>query len=494
MCVDEIIKNRTLSYKQRVISLSKYAENTFDPIHKSLLCKKYFEEQIFCDLFEGNAPFIPRYILPDYDKFMKEGSKFLSLTPPRDIFEATNNLLIFYNHIPSITTFPVYLGNIDYLLEPFITDEEEAFKVIKLFLVQIDRTLHDSFVHANIGPKQTKAGMIILKAMEELELAVPNLTLKYDLEITPDEFSEYAAKVSLLTAKPSFTNHKINSKFFGEDYGIASCYNSLKVGGGGFTLMRLVLSRLALKSNDEKDFLSNLLPTAVKELALYINSRIDYIVNQAKFFNTSFLSKEGFIVQNNFSGLFGIVGLAEAVNELLKHEKNCRFGHSEKANNLAMQICKIIQTELEKYPSKDTKIFNGVNLLHAQVGIDTDIGISPGARIPVNEEPEIYDHIIMSAPFHQYFVSGIGDIFVFDQTYIDKPEAVLQIIKAAFTHNLRYISTYSEYCDVVRVTGYLVKRSEIAQLENQQVVLNNATILGKGAKDFGKALDRKRIR
>ena len=116
--------------------------------------------------------------MPDYEKFMKEGSKFLGLTPPKDIWEAVNNLLILYKHVPSITSFPVYIGNIDTLLEPYINDEKEAFHAIKLFLTHIDRTITDSFCHANIGPMDTKAGRLILKAEKELTNAIPNLTLK----------------------------------------------------------------------------------------------------------------------------------------------------------------------------------------------------------------------------------------------------------------------------------------------------------------------------
>ncbi len=38
---------------------------------------------------------------------MKQGSEFLKLNPPKDIWEATNNLLILYKHVPSITSMPV---------------------------------------------------------------------------------------------------------------------------------------------------------------------------------------------------------------------------------------------------------------------------------------------------------------------------------------------------------------------------------------------------
>ena len=127
----------------------------------------------------------PRYIIPDYAKFMREGSKFLQLDPPKDLFEALNSLLIFYKHVPSVTNFPVYLGALDELLDPFVQDmdEELAKKMIRLFLIHVDRTVLDSFSHANVGPRDTKAGRIILEVEAELEQAVPNITMKYDEDI-----------------------------------------------------------------------------------------------------------------------------------------------------------------------------------------------------------------------------------------------------------------------------------------------------------------------
>ena len=42
-----------------------------------------------------------------------------------------------------------------------------------------------------------------------------------------------------------------------------------------------------------------------------------------------------------------------------------------------------------------------------------------------------------------------------------------------------------------RVTGYLVKKSEVAQLESGQAVKNNATVFGMNAKNGAKAFDRR---
>ena len=200
--VEQIVKDTTLTFEQKVVALARYAENSVQVLNISEETQALRDAGIICDLLEGNVPYRPRYILPNYEKFMKEGCQFLQLNPPKNIWEATNYLLIFYKHVPSITTMPVYIGNIDYLLEPFITDEEEAKLAIRLFFTQLDRTITDSFCHANLGPKPTKAAKIILEVERELENAIPNLTLKYNEE-TPDDLAIEAIKTALVTAKPS---------------------------------------------------------------------------------------------------------------------------------------------------------------------------------------------------------------------------------------------------------------------------------------------------
>ena len=115
-----IIKNNVLTYDQKLRQLAGAAEGTLDVLGITPEIQEFRDNGIICDLFEGNAPYRARYITPDYEKFMKQGSKFLELEPANDIWEATTNLLILYNHVPSITSYPVYIGNIDYLLEPYV--------------------------------------------------------------------------------------------------------------------------------------------------------------------------------------------------------------------------------------------------------------------------------------------------------------------------------------------------------------------------------------
>lgn len=489
----EILKDTSITFEQRIVALAREAENSITPLDITDETKEWLQEGIICDLFEGNAPFRPRYIVVDFEKFMANGSEFLGLKKPTDIWEATHNLLILYKHIPSITTMPVYVGNIDYLLEPFVENEEESYKAIKLFLNHIDKTITDSFCHANIGPKETKAGILILKAMKELENPTPNLTLKYDEDTTSSTLALLGVDTALATAKPSFANHAQFTEDLNGDYAIVSCYNGLKVGGGAYTLVRTKLGQLAKKANNINHFLDTVLKDLVDRTTDFMDKRIKFLIEETAFFQSNFLVKEGLIHQDNFTGMFGIVGLAECVNTLLGAEKQEeKFGYSEEANELGESIIERLEAYLEEHRNPYCVFSDGKYLLHAQVGIDTDSGDSPGCRIPVGEEPELVEHLLQSAPFHKYFPSGIGDIFTFEETAKKNLDYVLDIVKGSFNSGMRYISFYGDDADVVRVTGYLVKKSEIAKLEKGEAVLRDTTVLGMGARDNGKALSRRK--
>lgn len=495
----ETIKNPTLTHEQKVATMSGLADSMLEvldlPEGLDELLNAPMDSKCICDLFEGHAPMRPRYIIPDYEKFMREGSDFLQLKPPTDLFEAINNLLIFYKHVPSITNFPVYLGQLDELLDPFIdtVSEEQAKKLIKMFLVHVDRTILDSFSHANIGPKATKAGYLLLEAEKELEQAVPNLSMKYEEGITDDEFALAAVDCALHSAKPSFANHAMFKKELTENYVIASCYNGLRIGGGSYTLCRLILGNIAKRAKNIADFKERELPYVLDIMARYMDARVRFEVEESGFFENNFLAKEGFIHRDRFTAMYGLVGLADCVNILLEKEgKQGRFGHDEAANDLGVEIMDIIDAFNQNHESPYCEITGNHYLLHAQVGIAEDINVTPGTRIPIGEEPEeLIDHLLVLSRFHKYFPSGTGDIFPIDMTVHKNPEYVLDIVKGAFKKDLRYLSFYGSDSDVIRVTGYLVKKSEVEKLKNGSAVLQDTTALGKGAFQNGHILERK---
>ena len=350
--VMKIISDTSLTYRQQIIALARLAESYDTSLPLTEEEKQMKEDAILCDLNEGAAPYRPRYIIPDYSILMEKGSKFLDLPVPTNLLEATNYLLIMYQHVPSITTFPVYLGNLDELLEPFVEKEtyENAKNILKMFLLNIDRTLTDSFVHADIGPKESVTGKILLELSCEMQCAMPNLTLKYDPEQTSDEFAKLCAEAMLKVAKPSFANHKMFASEWGEDYVIASCYNGLKLAGGGYTLPRLRLYEMSKKAENIQDFKERVLPYYVKIMLGFMDKRIKFIVEESSFFKANFLVKEGFVKRENFTGMFGMVGLAECCNNLLCiKDKTKGYGHNAIADQLGVEILEIMEKLVKEH-------------------------------------------------------------------------------------------------------------------------------------------------
>lgn len=464
--VESIITNSALTHEQAMIALSDVPLSYVEFFETTNEFRELCEAGCLCRMAEGNVTYQPRYILPDYEKLMREGCKFLRLDLPENLFEAIQTLEIFYRHVPSVTHYPVYLGSVDKLLEPFM-DDENAYKLIKSFLIFLDRSIPDSYCHMNLGPEATRAGEMIVEIETELKNAIPSITLLYDPDITPDDFAEKCVICALNCAKPSFANHKMYRKLYDGAYGIASCYNALPIAGGSFTLSRVVLSRLAERAKDSEHFLEELLPRAVKELCGYIENKIEFLVEKSHFFKSNFLVQEGFVKVENFTGMFGVVGMNECVNTLMEKEhKSDRYGYSEDADQLAIRILEKLQECVNSFESKYCDCTEHHFPLHAQVGIDSDYDISPGARIAIGSELPLHQHLHHCAKVHHFFPSGVGDIFPFDETAKRNPDAILDLIKGGFKEGMQYFSTYSSDSDVIRITGYLVKKSDIAKLDN----------------------------
>lgn len=475
----DIVTSKGLTYEQKVVALAHAAENSLEVLEIPEKTRHYMETGAICDLDEGHAPYRPRYIMPDYEAAVKKGCEFLQLDPPKDLDEVIQFLEILYRHVPSITSYPVYLGNIDRLIEPFLegVSDEEAEKKLRLFLIYLDRTITDGFCHANLGPEETRTGRIILKLEKELQNAVPNLTLKYDPDITPDSYGELALYTSLYCANPAICNHRMHKDTYG-DYGISSCYNILPIGGGSYTLTRIVLPKLVPEAESREQFLTETLPDCLQHMGDYMNERIRFLVEESNFFETSFLSREGFISRDKFLAMFGVVGLAECTN-LLMDDPDKIYGSDQEADQLADQIMQVIAEYAETSKALYSEVFHDHFALHAQVGIDSDHGITSGVRIPVGMEPErMYDHLRHSARFHRFFPTGCADIFSFDPTGRNNPAAMLDIVKGAFSLGDKYISFYASDSDLVRITGYLVKRSEMEKYYEGEAVLQNTVYLG----------------
>jgi YjjI family glycine radical enzyme len=179
-----------------------------------------------------------------------------------------------------------------------------------------------------------------LRLERELQQVVPNLSLKVDPALTPDDLLRDAVETVFACGQPHFVNDPMMHAGLGPEYGVASCYNSLRAGGGSHTLVRLDLRQVALLHHGSRaSYLDALLPRYVELTAELMEARIRHLVEEARFFEHSWLVADGLVHLDRFSAMFGIYGLAEAVSLVLEHEgREGRYGYDEPADELAEQI------------------------------------------------------------------------------------------------------------------------------------------------------------
>ena len=487
-----ITNDETLSPAQKARYLSLEAENML-PYHVlDTETKDALEQRVICDMCEGHAPYKPRYVLPDYSMILKNGSEYLELPVPESLDEAINTLMIAYHHVPSVTGIPVYIGKLDDLLLPFCdgVSDEELYRKIKLFWRYLDRTLPDAFMHANIGPTDNRVARSILRVDAELKQIAPNLTFFYDPQISTDQILTVATNNIVECSKPHIANHPVHADAFDErGYGIVSCYNALPIAGGASTLTRINLKEVAKRSDNETDFFTRVLPHYIDLNFRLTQKRIDYLFNESNFFN-SFLVTEGWIERDRFTAMFGVFAMAEAVSILQEKEgRKGKYGFDETANVLGHRMSKVLAEAVENR-SMDN-VWRGHAMLHAQAGMSSDIGTTPGVRIPYGTEPDPVTHVQALAPHHQYYPSGISEILTVDETIKNNPEAMLQLCKGALACGFREFTANVASNDLVRVTGYMIRLSDVKKFNEDKGSRTNTTVLGAEAAEVTGILKRK---
>lgn len=467
---EAVLTTPALGYGQRLRQLSALATSALDYPALSAECRQALDERVICDMYEGHRPFTPRYVLPDYALALRQGVRHLELDPPSDLDDALSFLTVLYGHVPSVTTYPVYLGDLDTLLEPFVpaamTDAELDAR-LRRFWIQLDRLLPDAFVHADLGPRDGRVVRSILRVERSLRQVVPNLTLKVDPQLTPDNLVLDAVRTVFVTGKPHFANHPMMVADHGEDYAVVSCYNSLKVRGGAHSLVRLNLKEAVLRHPGDADsFLTAALPHWVELTSELGEARIRSLVERQGFFDHHFLATEGLVELDRFSLMFGVFGLAEATNLLLQRAGvPGRYGHDEPANALALKITTRLAELVGRRRLPYCEGGGGYAYLHSQSGIDLDLEVTAGTRIPIGEEPAMREHIAACAPHHRLFPAGISDIFHVDDTAVGNPQAMVDIIRGALGVGMRDFTFNLDSNEFIRITGYLVRKSDLVGID-----------------------------
>ncbi|MFQ2541256.1 YjjI family glycine radical enzyme [Aeromonas caviae] len=459
-----IVRDPLLSPAQKSHALALAAENALPYPELPADVAEAMTQGVLCDMFEGHAPYKPRYVLPDYARFLRQGSAWLELAAPRDFDEALDALRILYHHVPSVTGMPVWLGRLDHLLLPFVgeLDDETLYRKLKGFWIYLDRVLPDAFMHVNIGPDDNRICRLILRIDNELKQVAPNLTFFHDPEQTPDDLLLLAVKNIAECSKPHIANYPIHRDTFDQrGFGIVSCYNALPQAGGANTLVRISLKRVAEQAQGIDDFLGCLLPHYCRLTSQLIAVRAAFLHRESGFFD-SFLVEEGLIEEARFVPMFGIYGMAEAVNILMDKENlPGRYGHDEEANQLGYRI----SAQLSEYvtTTPQAHAWGGHALLHSQGGLSIDVAVTPGVRIPYGQEPDPASHLLALAPHHGYYHSGISEILTLDPTIRQNPQALLQLCKGAFALGMREFTANVADSDLVRVTGYMIRKRDVVR-------------------------------
>ncbi|MGR2701627.1 YjjI family glycine radical enzyme [Vibrio campbellii] len=481
-----IATDSNLSPKQKSNFLAVEAEATIPYMTISDEVSQAMQQGVICDMFEGHAPFKPRYVLPDYAKFLSQGSEYLELAPAEDFDDAINMLTIIYHHVPSVTNIPVYLGQLDDVLMPYVGEltDEQIYKKLKHFWIMLDRTLPDAFMHVNIGPTDNIICRTILKVDAELKQIAPNLTFMYDEAVTPDDLLKQATQNICECSKPHIANYPMHANAYeGARFGIVSCYNSLPLAGGSNTLVRMNLKEAANRADNCDDFFINVLPEYHGLMVELMDARASHLHEKSEFFK-GFLTQEGLIEESRFAPMYGIYGMAEAVNVLLEKEGNAScYGQDAVANELGHKISAKLAELVENTPVKFG--LEGKALLHAQGGISLDLDVTPGVRIPYGNEPDPVSYVQATAGHHQYYRSGISDILTIDETVKSNPEAMFNLCKGALNAGYREFTANVASNDLVRVTGYMVKLSDIAKYDAEGSRTNTTFLGAEAAKNTG---------
>ena len=180
--------------------------------------------------------------------------------------------------------------------------------------------------------------------------------------------------------------------------------------------------RVAEQAHGIDDFMGCLLPHYCRLASQLIGARAAFLHQESGFFD-SFLVKEGLLDEDRFVPMFGIYGMAEAVNILMDKENlPDRYGHDEEANQLGYRISAQLSAYVTTTPQ--THAWGGRALLHSQGGLSIDVAVTPGVRIPYGQEPDPASHVLALAPHHTYYHSGISEILTLEPDLLDLVRSV----------------------------------------------------------------------
>ena len=93
--------------------------------------------------------------------------------------------------------------------------------------------------------------------------------------------------------------------------------------------------------------------------------------------------------------------------------------------------------------------------------------LPPGCAFPTGRSRIPSSHVLALAPHHTYYHSGISEILTLDPTIRQNPQALLQLCKGALAIGMREFTANVADSDLVRVTGYMIRKSDVARFAEE---------------------------
>jgi hypothetical protein len=79
------------------------------------------------------------------------------------------------------------------------------------------------------------------------------------------------------------------------------------------------------------------------------------------------------------------------------------------------------------------------------------------------------------------FGEGSGDILHFDDTATRNPQACVDVVRGALATGMRDVTFNLDSNDFIRITGYLVRKSDLTKLEESGVARHGSDVLAAGS-------------
>ena len=184
------------------------------------------------------------------------------------------------------------------------------------------------------------------------------------------------------------------------------------------------------------------------------------------------------------AGFFGLYECVEFVSG------GGKMGLDEEANQMALDIVQQAHDLLKALPGAYCEGTCGKIGFHAQSGIDSDVEVTAGTRIQIGSEPSIFEQLQVASQLHPYFDTGISDIYLFDRTAHSNLDGLLTLVKGAIRQGLRIMAVNRGDGELVRITGYLVKRTDIEKYFKGEPLREGTVKLGAVSVANNKILER----